>query len=189
MILLVDNYDSFTYNLVQLVARPDLGVLRNDDPALLETAKKAQAVILSPGPGRPQDAGKLLEVIRQIDPRTPLLGICLGHQALGSAFGGKVIRAQKICHGKIDQIRHDGRELFQGLGDPLPVMRYHSLALAADTLPKRFTVTAKADDGEIMAIQDQEYPRYGLQFHPESIGTPQGKSLVTNFLKKMEESA
>ena len=173
MILLVDNYDSFTYNLVQLLPE-EVTILRNDDPKLFAAAEKASAIVLSPGPGRPAEAGKSEMLIRRFYRRKPILGICLGHQAIGEVFGGKIVSASTIMHGK--QSRLNGREERQ-------VMRYHSLMIDPEEVPQDLEVTAEAD-GCIMAIRHRRYPVYGLQFHPESIGTENGASYLQQFLQK-----
>ena len=171
MILLVDNYDSFTYNLVQLLPE-DLTILRNDDPELLRTAEKASAIVLSPGPGKPEEAGKIELLIRRFYRRKPILGICLGHQAIGEVFGGKIIGAPTIMHGKQSRVSGERQ-----------VMRYHSLMIDPEAVPQDLEVTEKVD-GCIMAIRHKRYPIFGLQFHPESIGTEDGASYLTQFLQK-----
>lgn len=173
MILLVDNYDSFTYNLVQLLPE-DLQILRNDDPELFSTAEKASAIVLSPGPGRPEEAGKMEMLIRRFYRRKPILGICLGHQAIGEVFGGKIVSPPTIMHGKQSRL--------QGQTDR-QVMRYHSLVIDPKELPQDLEVTDQAE-GCIMAIRHKRYPVFGLQFHPESIGTEDGASYLTQFLQK-----
>lgn len=185
MILLVDNYDSFTYNLVQQFADFPLQILRNDDPELLATAKKAQGIVLSPGPGLPAESGFLTTVIEQNYQEKPILGICLGHQALGEVFGGNVVRAPKIVHGKQSVIEYERTGLFQAIEGELAVMRYHSYIVEQKSLPNCFRVTAQCSDG-IMAIEHQSYPLFGLQFHPESLGTPQGQRMIDAFIKKVE---
>ena len=185
MILVVDHYDSFVYNLVQLVealGRPT-EVVRSDaeSPEAL-TARDPQAVILSPGPGRPEDAGCFLDLIRMLDPATPLLGVCLGHQAIGAAFGATVGRAPGPVHGKTSPVRHDGREIFEGLPQPFEAGRYHSLVVDRGRLPEDLEVTAETDNGLVMGLRHRTLPRYGVQFHPESILTPDGPRLVENFL-------
>ena len=185
MILVIDHYDSFVYNLVQLVER--LGhrtrVVRSDaEPAPSLAASRPDGVILSPGPGRPEDAGCMIELIRILDQRTPLLGVCLGHQAIGAAFGGVVHRAPEPVHGKASPIHHVGRGILAGLPMPFEAGRYHSLVVAADAVPADLEVTARTGDDLIMALQHRTLPRYGVQFHPESILTPEGPRLVQNFL-------
>ncbi len=188
MLLVIDNYDSFTYNLVQyfgeLGERPH--VVRNDEIAVEEVAALApSAIVLSPGPGAPAQAGICIPVIKRYGATVPLLGVCLGHQAIGEAYGGTVIRAPRgVMHGKTSRIRHDGTGLFEGLDDPLEVMRYHSLVIEHATIPASLRVTATATDDatEIHAVQHVTHPVYGVQFHPESILTQQGKQLLQNFL-------
>ncbi len=190
MLLVLDNYDSFTYNLVQLAG--ELGanplVLRNDALTVAEAlALGPEAIIISPGPGEPCDAGISIPLIRAAAGQVPLLGVCLGHQGLGEAFGGRVIRAARLMHGKTTQVTHLGTGLFQGLPDPLTVMRYHSLVVASVDVPPVLEVTAWSADRpqgqEIMAMQHREHPLYGVQFHPESIATEGGKALLANFLR------
>ncbi|MDX2121752.1 MAG: aminodeoxychorismate/anthranilate synthase component II [Gemmatimonadota bacterium] len=190
MLLVLDNYDSFTYNLVQLAG--ELGanplVLRNDALTVAEAlALGPEAIIISPGPGEPCDAGISIPLIRAAAGQVPLLGVCLGHQGLGEAFGGRVIRAARLMHGKTTQVTHLGTGLFQGLPDPLTVMRYHSLVVASVDVPPVLEVTAWSADRpqgqEIMAMQHREHPLYGVQFHPESIATEGGKGLLANFLR------
>jgi anthranilate synthase component II len=186
MILVIDNYDSFTYNLVQYLGELGavLDVVRND---ALEVdaiaAMKPERVVISPGPGTPDDAGISLGVIRALGPSTPILGVCLGHQAIGQAFGGTVARAGVQMHGKTSAIRHDERGVFSGLTNPFTATRYHSLAVVRDSVPDELEVTAWADDGEIMGLRHRRYPIEGVQFHPESILTVEGKRLLKNFLE------
>lgn len=187
MIAVIDNYDSFTYNLVQYLY--DLGkeveVYRNDaiDVAGL-AAKKPEMLVLSPGPCTPKEAGITLEAVRRLSGSLPILGVCLGHQAIGEAFGGNVVRAKKVMHGKTSAIVHDGKGLFSGLSSPMQVGRYHSLAIEEASLPACLAVTARTgDDGEIMAVAHREHPTVGVQFHPESVLTPMGKQLLGNFLE------
>jgi anthranilate synthase component 2 len=188
MLLVIDNYDSFTYNLVQYLGElgEDPRVVRNDAITVDEVARlEPTAIVLSPGPGVPADAGITIEVIRRLGATTPILGVCLGHQAIGEAYGGRVIRAPRgVMHGKTSRIRHDGTRLFQGLADPLEVMRYHSLVIEHASCPGVLEVTATAADDptEIHAVQHRRHPVHGVQFHPESIGTPLGKRLLENFL-------
>ena len=185
MILLVDNYDSFTYNLAHLFGElgAEVIVRRNDaiDAAMAVRLAPSQLVI-SPGPGRPVDAGATLEIIRRLAPDTPTLGICLGHQAIVEAFGGKVTAARTLVHGKACTVRHDGRGLFSGLPDELEVGRYHSLA--ATQIPPLLEISATAADGEVMAVRHRELPVDGVQFHPESVLTPLGVELARNFLER-----
>ena len=186
MILLIDNYDSFSYNLYQLIGalNPDIEVIRNDAASIAEIEQlKPEAMILSPGPGRPEDAGVCIDVVRKLGGTIPVLGICLGHQAVCMAYGGTISYAKRLMHGKQSHTRLESAcPLFQGLPESIQVARYHSLALLEETLPACLTITARADDGEIMAVQHNSYPVYGLQFHPESILTPEGKSILKNYL-------
>ncbi|EOH95685.1 hypothetical protein UAY_03111 [Enterococcus moraviensis ATCC BAA-383] len=190
MILLIDNYDSFTYNLAQLIGKnQEVVITRNDSDDVLQLADKAEAIVISPGPGTPKETGYVKEVIRRFYQTKPLLGICLGHQTIGEVFGAKVILAKEIRHGKqsIITIDKDSR-LFKGISEESSVMRYHSLIIDHQTLPKEWIVTAKAtDDQEIMAIEHQDYPVFGVQFHPESIGTTIGTKIIKNFIQLMEE--
>ena len=185
VILVVDHYDSFVYNLVQLVER--LGfeavVVRSDEePASKMLARRPDAVILSPGPGRPEEAGCMLDVVRGLDQETPLLGVCLGHQALGAAFGGRVERGPVPVHGKASMVYHRGRGILAGLPNPFEAGRYHSLVIPKEDLPDELEVTAETEDGLVMAVQHRTLPRFGVQFHPESILTPEGPRIVENFL-------
>ena len=187
MILVIDNYDSFTYNLVQYLGElgADLQVVRNDAVDMeAVAAMKPERVVISPGPGTPDDAGISLELIRTLGPTTPILGVCLGHQAIGQAFGGTVARAGVQMHGKTSQIRHDGRGVFTDLPNPFTATRYHSLVVVRDSVPDELEVTAWAEDGEIMGLRHRRHPIEGVQFHPESILTLEGKSLLRNFLKR-----
>ncbi len=185
MILLIDNYDSFTYNLYQYLGEveKEIVVKRNDEITLAEIEElNPMAIVISPGPGRPEDAGISMEIIRNFYEKVPLLGICLGHQAIGAVFGANVVGAKQIMHGKTSVIEHDGTGVFAKQDSQFPVMRYHSLVVERSSLPEELTVTAVAlDDGEIMALKHQEFPLYGLQFHPESIGTKIGKELLHQF--------
>ena len=185
MILLVDNYDSFTYNLAHLFGElgAEVIVRRNDAIDAAGAVRLAPTqLVISPGPGRPADAGATLEIIRRLAPGTPTLGICLGHQAIVEAFGGKIIAARTLVHGKACTVRHDGRGLFSGLPDELEVGRYHSLA--ATQIPPLLEISATATDGEVMAVRHRELPVDGLQFHPESVLTPLGTELARNFLER-----
>ncbi|WP_342045365.1 anthranilate synthase component II [Bacillus sp. OTU530] len=186
MILLIDNYDSFTYNLYQLLGMCDaeVKVVRNDKITIEEIKQlEPDAIVLSPGPGHPEDAGICVEVVQQLSPTIPILGICLGHQAMVHALGGKVVRANLVKHGKTSLLEHTGASIFQDIPKPVTVMRYHSLVAEKATLPSEFEVLAtSADDGEIMAIKHHEYPLFGLQFHPESIATEDGKTMINQFL-------
>ena len=188
MILVIDNYDSFTYNLVQYLG--ELGaepvVRRNDEIAVEEVGALApEAVVLSPGPCAPAQAGITVPVIRRWGTELPMLGVCLGHQAIGEAYGGRVVRARRVMHGKVSAIEHAGQELFAGLPSPLEVMRYHSLVVEPASLPPTLEVTARSatDPEEIHAVRHREHPVWGVQFHPESVGTAHGKSMLANFLR------
>lgn len=187
MILLIDNYDSFSYNLYQLIGSltGEMEVIRNDALTVEEiAAKQPDAIILSPGPGRPEDAGVTVEVIRKLGKKIPLLGVCLGEQAMCLAYGGKVSYAKQLMHGKQSRTVLDTNSvLFRGLPEQVEVARYHSLAAVEETLPSVLRVTARTADGEIMAIEHKNYPVYGVQFHPESILTPTGTAMVKNFLR------
>ena len=192
MILMIDNYDSFTYNLVQYLREmaAEVQVFRNDAITVAEIEKLAPAaIVISPGPGRPEDAGVSCDAIRAFAGKIPLLGVCLGHQAMGLVFGGKVIHAKKLMHGKVSDITCDGQGIFKGLDSrPFKAMRYHSLALEKESLPDGLVVSATTDDGEIMGIRHQQFAVEGIQFHPESIMTPVGKRILRNFLKNSENS-
>jgi anthranilate synthase/aminodeoxychorismate synthase-like glutamine amidotransferase len=185
MLLVIDNYDSFTYNLVQYLGELGamLQVVRNDALDVDGIARMApERVVISPGPGHPDQAGVSLEVIRRLGPTTPILGVCLGHQAIGRAFGATVARARTQMHGKTSDIRHDGRGVLAGLSNPFVATRYHSLVVLRDTVPVDLEITADADDGEVMGLRHRHYPIEGVQFHPESILTVEGKRLLANFL-------
>jgi anthranilate synthase/aminodeoxychorismate synthase-like glutamine amidotransferase len=185
-IAIVDNYDSFTYNLVQYLGElgAQVDVVRNDAvdaEALL--ASHPDGVVISPGPGDPEDAGISMDVVSACARSgTPLLGVCLGHQSIGAAFGGRIVRARTLMHGKVSSISHDGRGVFQGLPSPFEATRYHSLVIAEDSMPAALEVSARTPDGEIMGVRHRELPIEGVQFHPESILTLQGKALLRNFL-------
>ena len=187
MILLIDNYDSFSYNLYQLIGsvKPEVKVIRNDDCTLGEIeAMQPEALILSPGPGRPEDAGICIPAIRYFAGKLPILGVCLGHQAICEAFGGTVSYAKQLMHGKQKEIRQCAENrLFRDLPETFPAARYHSLAVDEKTLPDVFEILARTEDGEIMAMQHKEYPLIGIQFHPESIYTDHGKKMIENFLE------
>jgi anthranilate synthase/aminodeoxychorismate synthase-like glutamine amidotransferase len=187
MILILDNYDSFTYNLVQYLREmtPDVVVHRNDALTLGQLEALApQALVISPGPGRPEEAGLSCEAIRLFSGRIPVLGVCLGHQAIGQVFGGRIVNAQRLMHGKTSDITSDGQGLFANLGDrPFKAMRYHSLVISRDNFPADLVITATSEDGEIMGVRHKTHPTEGIQFHPESIMTPVGKRLLRNFLK------
>jgi anthranilate synthase component 2 len=185
MLLVIDNYDSFTYNLVQYLGElgARLHVVRNDALDVEGIAGLApERIVISPGPGNPDQAGVSLEVIRRLGPTTPILGVCLGHQAIGQAFGATVARARAQMHGKTSDIRHDGRGVFAGLSNPFVATRYHSLVVLPDSVPADLEVTARAEDGEVMGLRHRRYPIEGVQFHPESILTVEGKRLLANFL-------
>lgn len=188
MNLLIDSYDSFSWNLFQLAGtiEPDIRVIRNDEMTAEEIrALRPGHIILSPGPGRPEEAGVLIDAVRKIHD-IPILGVCLGHQAVCRAFGASVTYAGRLMHGRQSEVRLDTDcPLFAGCPESVPAARYHSLAADAETLPPELKVTALADDGEIMAVQHREYPIYGVQFHPESVMTPDGERMLRNFLKEM----
>lgn len=186
MLLMIDNYDSFTYNLVQyfgeLKANPV--VYRNDKISLAKIkALKPSAIVISPGPCTPKEAGISNDVIRTFSGKVPILGVCLGHQCLGYAFGGKIIRAASIMHGKVSMIRHHSKGIFKGLPNPFQATRYHSLLVEKKSLPKELTVTAWTDKGEIMGLAHRTHRTWGVQFHPESVLTPEGMQILKNFLK------
>ena len=186
MILLIDNYDSFSYNLYQLIGEinPDIKVIRNDEMTVEEIRQlKPERIILSPGPGRPEDAGVIVDVAKTLGKEIPVLGVCLSHQAICAAFGATVTYAKELMHGKQSLIEHDGKSVFEGIPSPVHVARYHSLAVDEKTLPDVFEILARTEDGEIMAMQHKEYPLIGIQFHPESIYTDHGKKMIENFLE------
>jgi anthranilate synthase/aminodeoxychorismate synthase-like glutamine amidotransferase len=186
MILMIDNYDSFTYNLVQylFMLGEEVTVKRNDEITVDEVmAMNPAMIVISPGPGRPENAGMIVELIKTAAGKIPLLGVCLGHQAIGQAFGADVIKAKYIMHGKTSPIEHDGKSIFADLKSPLKVVRYHSLVLDKATLPECFEITATSDDDEIMGIRHKELLVEGIQYHPESILTTTGKRQLANFLK------
>ena len=190
MILMIDNYDSFTYNLVQYLREmaADVRTFRNDalDVAGIEKLAPA-AIVISPGPGRPEDAGVSCAAIRAFAGKIPILGVCLGHQAIGLVYGGKIIHAQKLMHGKVSEVTCDGRGIFKGLDSrPFKAMRYHSLAVEQESLPDCLEISATAEDGEIMGLRHKQFAVEGIQFHPESIMTPVGKRILRNFLKNAE---
>jgi anthranilate synthase/aminodeoxychorismate synthase-like glutamine amidotransferase len=185
MILMIDNYDSFTYNLVQYLGQlgAEVAVYRNDAIGLEEIQDLApEAIFLSPGPCTPEQAGISVDVVRRFSGTVPILGVCLGHQAIGHAFGAKVVRAGRLMHGKTSPILNDGRTLFKGLPNPFAAGRYHSLLVERESLPPCLEVSAETAEGEVMAVRHREYPVEGIQFHPESILTPQGKRILRNFL-------
>jgi len=185
VLLLIDNYDSFTWNLAQYLG--ELGaapiVRRNDEISLDEVEGMHPArIVISPGPGRPEEAGITVDVIRRFGPVTPLLGVCLGHQGIGIAFGGSVVRAPQLMHGKVSSVSHDGRGVFRGVSQPFTAGRYHSLVVA-DPLPEALEAAARTDDGTIMGVRHRDYPIHGVQFHPESVLTAAGRQLLLNFLE------
>jgi len=185
MILVIDNYDSFTYNLVQYFGElgAELVVRRNDQTTLHEVAElRPDKICISPGPGTPDDAGISNELIRQFGPHTPLLGVCLGHQCIGQVFGAEVVRADRLMHGKTSPILHEGDGVFRGLPIPFEATRYHSLIVRRETLPDELEVIAETSEREIMGLRHRRYPIHGVQFHPESIMTGEGKKLLANFL-------
>lgn len=188
MLLLIDNYDSFSYNLYQLVGEinPDIRVIRNDEMTVEEIENLSpEKIIISPGPGKPEDAGICIDVIKHFAGKVPILGVCLGHQAICKAFGAAVSHAKSIMHGKESVIKTDTSSLiFKGLPKNITVARYHSLAAVDSTMPDCLKITATSDDGEIMAVEHRHFPVYGLQFHPESIMTPDGMTMLRNFMKE-----
>jgi len=185
-LLVIDNYDSFTYNLVQLFGEMnvDLVVKRNDEISIDEIKElKPDRICISPGPGRPENAGISSELIRELGAEVPILGVCLGHQCMAQAFGGEVVRAEKLMHGKTSQIHHQSRGVFKDLAEPLEATRYHSLIVRRESLPDSLEITAATGDGEIMGLQHRQFPIHGVQFHPESILTIEGRKLLANFLR------
>ena len=186
MLLVIDNYDSFTYNLVQYLGElgEELLVKRNDAVTAREVARlKPTGLVISPGPGRPEESGACPELIMGLGPRVPLLGVCLGHQALASALGGRVTRTKRLMHGKLSGLRHDGRGVFHGLPGALRVVRYHSLAVERRGLPSELEVSAESDDGVVMGLRHRRWPAHGVQFHPESFQTESGSEMLKNFLR------
>lgn len=188
MILVIDNYDSFTYNLVQYLGElgADLKVYRNDKITVEEVKRmKPEKIVLSPGPGEPRDAGISEDLIKAVGDKVSILGVCLGHQSIGEAFGGKIVLAKHIMHGKTSRIYHNGKEIFKGIKNPFEATRYHSLVVERKSLPKALSITAetKDKDKEIMGLRHKTYPIWGVQFHPESILTGEGKHILSNFLK------
>jgi anthranilate synthase/aminodeoxychorismate synthase-like glutamine amidotransferase len=186
MILVIDNYDSFTYNLVQYLGElgADLQVVRNDQTTVEAIERQApERIVISPGPKTPSEAGVCLDVITAFSGRIPILGVCLGHQAIGQAFGGQVIRAPQLMHGKTSQIEHDGKTIFEGLPNPFPATRYHSLIVKRESLPDCLEISATTSDGLIMGLRHREMKVEGVQFHPESVLTRAGKQLLGNFLR------
>ncbi len=195
MIIVIDNYDSFTYNLVQylgelgaeLPVASEVQVYRNDQISLAEIRQlQPAAVVISPGPGRPEDAGISLELIKELGPTLPILGVCLGHQTIGQVFGGKIVSAPVLMHGKTSQVEHAGTGVFQGVESPMIATRYHSLVIEKQSCPEVLEITAWVEDGTIMGVRHREYPHIeGVQFHPESILTTSGKQLLRNFLERL----
>src|SRR5439155_8321000 len=187
MILVIDNYDSFTYNLVQYLGElgADIKVMRNDAVTLEEVAAaKPSRIVISPGPGRPEQAGVTMPVIRELGRTTPILGVCLGHQAIGAVFGGRVVRAEVPMHGKTSTIEHDGRGVFSGINGPFVASRYHSLVVEGTTMPEALEVSARTrEDGVVMGLRHRAWPVHGVQFHPESILTGEGRRILRNFLE------
>ncbi len=186
MILVIDNYDSFTYNLVQYLGEfgDEVVVRRNDETTLAEIEViHPDRILISPGPGRPEDAGITPDLIKHYSGRLPILGVCLGHQAIGQVFGGRVVRASKVVHGKASEIRHDGKSIFSGLDPTFQAGRYHSLIVERESLPTCLEITAETSDGVIMGLRHRELKTEGVQFHPESILTPVGKQLLSNFMR------
>ena len=185
MLLLIDNYDSFTFNLAQYLGElgaPPL-VKRNDEISLDEIAElKPDRIVISPGPGRPEDAGISVDLIRRFGPTVPVLGVCLGHQSIGIAFGGEVVRARQLMHGKLSSVQHDGKGVFRGVTQPFTAGRYHSLVVA-EPLPATLEAAARTDDGTIMGVRHRTFPVHGVQFHPESVLTGEGRHLLRNFLE------
>ena len=186
MILIIDNYDSFTYNLVQYIGtiNPNMKIVRNDKITIEETKElNPSHIVISPGPGKPENAGISIEIVKEFGNKIPILGICLGHQAITVAFGGKVGRANEIVHGKTSLMNHDNSKIFKDIPNPFNATRYHSLVSIEDNFPKELTITAKTNNGLIMGLEHKEYPIYGVQFHPESIVTEHGMQLIKNFLE------
>lgn len=191
LIAVIDNYDSFTFNLVHYIMQsgPRVDVFRNNRITVKEVEDlKPDGIVISPGPGRPEDAGISIDVIRHFSGKVPILGVCLGHQGIAYAFGGKIIQAKRIMHGKTSMVTADEQFMFKGIKKPFAAMRYHSLAVSEETLPECLTVTAKSDDGEIMGIRHIDHPTFGVQFHPESIMTSVGKRLIRNFVQEAEKN-
>ncbi|MFN6565006.1 MAG: anthranilate synthase component II [Nostoc sp. ChiSLP01] len=199
MLIVIDNYDSFTYNLVQYLGElaaefpvaADIRVFRNDKISIDEIrALKPEAVVISPGPGRPEDAGISLKLIERLGQELPILGVCLGHQSIGQVFGGKIVSAPELMHGKTSLVTHTGVGVFQGLENPLTATRYHSLVIDRETCPDVLEITAWVDDGTIMGVRHRNYPQIqGVQFHPESVLTSSGKQLLRNFLQQLQSRA
>ena len=187
MILVIDNFDSFTYNLVQYLGelKARVKVLRNDAFTLEDLDKlEPEKIVISPGPGRPENAGMSVAVVEKMSGRIPILGVCLGHQVIGEVFGGEVVRADKIMHGKTSLIYHRGTRIFKGVKNPLRAVRYHSLIVKRDSVPKELEITAWTKDGEVMAVKHRDFNLYGVQFHPESIFSEEGMKILSNFLRE-----
>lgn len=189
MILVIDNYDSFTYNLVQylgeMAGRRKVAVFRNDEITASEISRLSpERIVISPGPGNPDGAGNCLDIVRQLKGIIPLLGVCLGHQVIGQAYGGQIISAQKLMHGKVSPVTHNGKGIFKKVRDSFKAARYHSLVVNPANLPAELTVTATSEDGEIMGLKHRYKPVWGIQFHPESILTEDGKNIIYNFLQE-----
>ena len=191
MLLLIDNYDSFTYNLFHYLGQlgAEVVVRRNDEIGVGDVFKmKPEAVVLSPGPCTPNEAGICLDLVKEADGRLPILGVCLGHQAIGQVYGGTVVRAPQPMHGKLSRIHHTGRSVFRGLNNDFLATRYHSLTIAPESMPDTLEVTARSDDGVIMGVMHKRYPVHGVQFHPESIASENGHALLQNFLRLAREA-
>ena len=188
MILIIDNYDSFTFNLVHLIAAKtaDYRVIRNDEWTVEQVQEmRPEAILISPGPGRPEDAGISCGVIRALGQEVPILGVCLGHQAIGHVFGAAVVHAPSLMHGKTSEVTHDGCSVFEGLSDPFTATRYHSLVLEEATIPSDLVITSRTPDGVVMGVRHREWPLEGVQFHPESILTVEGPRLVENWMRRV----
>ncbi len=188
MLIVIDNYDSFTFNLYQYLGElgADMEVHRNDKITVQEIAsRKPEGIVISPGPGTPDDGGISLDVLAEFSGEVPILGVCLGHQCVGQHYGGVIQRADRLMHGKTSLIKHDGENVFEGLDNPFVATRYHSLLVERSTLPDCLIITAETEEGEIMGLRHQEHPTYGVQFHPESILTTEGKRLLDNFLRML----
>jgi len=191
MIVMLDNYDSFTYNLYQYLRMlgAEVEVIRNDRVTVEQILDlNPRGIVISPGPGRPEDAGISVPLVQAFSGKAPLLGVCLGHQAIAVAFGGKVVRSQELMHGKVSTVTTDGLSIYRGIPNPFQAMRYHSLAVAREGLPTCLEITAESEKGEVMGIRHREHPTEGIQFHPESIMTPVGKRILRNFLAKTKNT-
>lgn len=189
MILMIDNFDSFTYNLVQYLRQlgADVMVIRNNAASLDETiALNPSGVVISPGPGRPESAGISIPVIKHFSGKIPILGVCLGHQAIAAVFGGDIVSAKYLMHGKVSSVTSDGKTIYKGISSPFKAMRYHSLAVSKESLPSCLDISAESEEGEIMGIRHKSHQTEGVQFHPESIMTPAGKRLLRNFLNSID---